>query len=83
MQHIIYFTDMPISEAEYLARKAHLTPVSYHELDDALGMARIINARGGVPWEIVSSDGKKIDRAEISRLVKVRAAELRGRPKVR
>jgi len=83
MQYILYYSDRPISEPAFRASKPSLPTVAYQELDDALGMSRVINARGGIAWEIVGSDGKKVDRAEISHLVATRAAELRGRPRAR
>jgi len=83
MQYILYYSDRPIAESAYRASKASFPTAAYQELDDALGMSRVINARGGVAWEIVGSDGKKVDRDEISHLVETRAKELRGRPRAR
>ncbi|HTZ79741.1 MAG TPA: hypothetical protein VMC10_17650 [Stellaceae bacterium] len=83
MKYILFYSDRQIAESEFRASKASFPTVSYPELDDALGMSRLVNARGGIAWEIVGSDGKKIERAEISHLVETRAKELRGRPRAR
>jgi hypothetical protein len=83
MTHKLYYTDINVSEAQYRAGKSTLMPINYADLLDALAMARDTNARGAIAWEIESSDGTVIDRAEIVRLLKVRVAELVGRPIVR
>ncbi len=83
MRHKLFFTDFEMPEYQYRANKPHLFRYLYDELDDALGMAREINARGSVAWEIVSSDGSVIDRREIARILLDRTAELADRPRVR
>lgn len=83
MTYRLYFTDVEVSKVSYEAQKARLTTYVYHELDDALGMAREITERGGVSWEIESDDGTLIGRYAIARLLRDRAAELVGHPKVR
>ena len=64
------------------AEKHRLIFIDYKELDDALGRARQITALGGIPWEIENEDGTKIERHEIVEMLRNRAAELVGRPKV-
>ena len=44
----LFYTDVAVSESAYKAQKSHLMAYHYPELDDALGMAREIGARGGV-----------------------------------
>ena len=78
----LFYTDYVVLKTQYHANKPRLIPYAYNELDDALGQARQIKARGGVPWEIESEDGTSIGRYEIATLLRERAAELVGRPKV-
>jgi len=80
--YILRYTDLPVSEAKYLAAKARLTSYAYGELDDALGRARQIRERGGVPWEIEVDGRILLGRAGIERVLRERAKELAGRPKV-
>lgn len=83
MTYTLFYTDLKVSKAQYRKAKAsNLSPYRYEELDDALGMARHIEARGGVAWEIEVSDGTPIGQPEIARLLRERAAQLVGRPKV-
>jgi hypothetical protein len=82
MQYRLFFTDFDTSKANYEVQKSHLMTYAYNDLDDALGKARHIKAYGGVPWEIESEGGSIMDRAEIDRLLHVRAAALAGRPKI-
>lgn len=83
MKYKLFYTDLDMPEAQYRANKPFLFRYLYDELDDALGMAREINARGSVAWEIVSTEGTVIGRREIARIVQERAAELTDRPRVR
>lgn len=83
MSHRLFYTDRDVSEADYRASKPRLMHFVYDDRDDALGMAREVEARGGIAWEIESDDGAAIGRAEIARLLRDRAAELADRPKVR
>ena len=79
----LFYTDVAVSESAYKAQKSHLMAYHYPELDDALGMAREIGARGGVAWEIENDDGPTLDRDEIELQLHARRSELAGRPKIR
>jgi hypothetical protein len=81
--HRLFYTDIAVYEDEYRACKARLMPIAYADRDDALAMARDVNARGGVAWEIETDGGGTIGRWQIVRLIKHRGAGLVGRPKVR
>jgi len=81
MVHRLFSTDFQVSKAEYEAQKSRLMAYQYHELDDALGMAREIEARGGIAWEIENDDGQTMGRDEIQAQLRARRAELAGRPK--
>jgi hypothetical protein len=83
MVHRLFTTDFQVSKAEYEAQKPRLMAYQSHELDDALGMAREIEARGGIAWEIENDDGQTMGRDEIQAQLRARRAELVGRPKVR
>jgi hypothetical protein len=78
----LFSTDFAVSPAAYKAQKSKLITYRCHELDDALGMAREISARGGVAWEIEGIDGTVLDRDQISTELRIRAAELSNRPQV-
>ena len=82
MPHRLFYTDYDVPETEYRASKARLTAFLYNELDDALGKARQIEGYGGVAWEIESENGPVLGRREIAHLLRVRASELVGRPRV-
>jgi hypothetical protein len=62
--------------------RGKLLPIVYHELDDALGAACNLNARGGTALLIEGDDGTHLAKSEIIRIVDERRAELAGRPKV-
>jgi hypothetical protein len=79
MVHRLFTTDFQVSKAEYEAQKPRLMAYQYHELDDALGMAREIEARGGIAWEIENDDGQTMGRDEIQAQLRARRAELVGR----
>ena len=55
-----------------------LFPIVYHELDDALGAARNLNARGGAALLIEGDDGTRLAKLEIARIVDERRANLLG-----
>jgi hypothetical protein len=85
MPYRLYCAPQWTSESQYREMKSLLPPVSYPELDDALGMARLISDRprcGITTWEIECPDGTTIGRYEIARLLRERAEELVGRPRV-
>jgi hypothetical protein len=82
MSYSLYYTDWDMSEVDYLACKSTLIKIVYNELDDALGRARQITERGGVPWEIEGEDSTALRRHEIENMIRVRSGELAGRPKV-
>lgn len=83
MAYRLYFTDHQITEMEYRATKAtpngRAKPHVFETLDDALGMAKQLIARGFVPWEIEIDN--TITHDEISRLIGERGAYLDGLPK--
>jgi hypothetical protein len=79
----LFYTDYDVGEPNYRAHKPSLMPIAYHDRDDALATARDINARGGVAWEIETDGGATIGRCEIPRLIRDRAAQLIGLPRVR
>ena len=83
MAYHLFYTDVRVSKSAYEAQKPRLTAYHYHELDDALGMAREIKARGGFVWEIENDDGPSLGSDEIEAQLLARPAELAGRPKVR
>lgn len=83
MTYKLFFTDFEMSEDQYRVNKPYLLSYMYNERDDALGKACEVNSRGGVAWEIVSSDGTVMDRREIAQIIRDRAADLAYRPKVR
>jgi hypothetical protein len=60
----------------------NLTPIVYNELDDALGAALNLDARGGTPVLIESETGIRLSRDEILKMVKERREHLNGRPKI-
>jgi hypothetical protein len=78
----LFYTDVPISLSAYMAQKPWLTTYKYDNLDDALGMAREIEARGGVAWEIELDDGPPMGREQIQKELRTRRAELADKPKV-
>ena len=82
MAHKLYYTDYDMPIDTYRGNKWSYIPFQYNDLDDALRRARQIMSAGGVPWEIECDDGKTIGRIEIMRLLRDRAAELAGPPKV-
>ncbi|SEF15246.1 hypothetical protein SAMN05444161_9227 [Rhizobiales bacterium GAS191] len=85
MRYRLYCAPQWTSESQYREMKPRLPPMSYTELDDALGMARLIRDRvgGGITtWEIECPDGSTIGRYEIARLLRERGDELVGRSKV-
>jgi hypothetical protein len=81
--HRLFYTDVVVYEDDYRASKARLMPVPFANRDDALAMARDINARGGIAWEIETDGGATIGRWQIVWLLEDRAAGRVGRPKVR
>jgi hypothetical protein len=83
MVYRLFCTDVRVSKPIYEAQKSWLMAYQYHELDDALGKAREIEARGGVAWEIENDDGPSMDRDKMQTQLRARRAELVGRPKVR
>lgn len=83
MRYKLFCTDFEMPEDQYRANKPHLLSYMYNERDDALSKASEVNSRGGVAWEIVSSDGTVIDRREIAKILRDRTADLADRPKVR
>lgn len=83
MVYRLFYTDVAVSKSAYQAQKNASMAYVYHELDDALGMARDINARGGVAWEIENDDGPSLARDEIETQLRARRTELANRPKVR
>ena len=82
MNYKLFYTDYPVSEAIYRANKAQYMTFNYSELDDALGMARKINKRGGVAWEIEGDDGTHLQHDEIEKTIRVRSLAFANRPKV-
>jgi hypothetical protein len=78
----LFYTDVPVSQSTYEAQKPHLITYQYQDRDDALGMAREIEARGGIAWEIENDDGSTMAREEIQTQLRTRRAELAVRPKV-
>lgn len=83
MAYTLFYTDFKVTQAQYQANKAGLTTYLYQDKDDALGMARQINKRGGIAWEIESEGGPTMNREQIAEEVRRRGSELDGRPKVR
>lgn len=83
MTYRLFYTDVMVSQSAYEAQKPHLSPYVYHQLDDAFGMAREINTRGGVAWEIENDDGPAFTRDQIAEQVLARRVELVDRPRVR
>jgi len=83
MTYKLFSTDLDMPEDQYRAIKPYLLAYMYNERDDALGKACEINARGGIAWEIVSSEGTVVHRREIAQIICDRAADLAYRPKVR
>jgi CheY-like chemotaxis protein len=81
MTYRLFYTDVRVTEVQYRAAKPILIAIEYSEFDDALGMARDINASGRFAWEIEGDVGV-IGAGEIARQVRERAAELKGHPKV-
>ena len=84
MPYTLFYSDLRITEDRYRATKRTpaCVPYRYDEFDDALAMARDINARGGIAWEIEGDIGT-IGPGEIARQIRDRATELKARPKVR
>jgi hypothetical protein len=62
--------------------QGNLMPVVYHDLDDALGAARNLSARGGTALLIEGDDGTHITEPEIAKIIRDRGIQLNGRPKV-
>jgi hypothetical protein len=71
-----------IERASKTLPQGKLIPIVYRELDDALGAARNLNARGGTALLIEGDDGTHLTKYQIARVVDERRAELAGRPKV-
>jgi hypothetical protein len=71
-----------IERASKTLPQGKLIPIVYHDLDDALGAARNLNARGGTALLIEGDDGTYLSRHEIASIVDKRQTELAGRPKV-
>jgi len=46
MTYRLFYTDVWLTEAQYRSTKPALIAIEYSEFDDALGMARDINASG-------------------------------------
>jgi len=75
MTYLLYYTDLNVAEAVYRTnRPAYCpSPCSFHDLDDALRMARTIMTRRDPPavaWEIEGDDGTMLDRREIARRIR-------------
>ena len=60
----------------------NLTPIQYHDFEDALGAARNLNARGGIAVLIEGDDGSRLEKLEIVEAISKRGPLLDGRPKV-
>ncbi len=58
-------------------------PYKCSERDEALGHARLRREAGMVPLLIEGSDGTVIDQVAIEHELKVRAVQLRDRPRIR
>jgi hypothetical protein len=78
----LFYTDYEISSMGYRTAKEALIPKGYYAIDDALGAARLIIEKGGVPWEIKSQDGLHLSREQIRDMVRSGAFGLANRPKV-
>lgn len=81
MSHKLFYTDYEISKAEYATNKPRFMPFTYNDVDDALRRARQILEKGGIPWEIESSDGTTLDWYQIVETLR-RRRDLSGPPKV-
>jgi hypothetical protein len=84
MTHRLYasFASSLQSSVRFPENKAHLTPIIYAELDDALGAARNAFARGLDVLAIESDDEETLLTADIERLIRRRGPALIGRPRV-
>ena len=74
-------TDVPASEAQFLAFKSSLMKMVYADLDNALRAARQVSAHGGIPWEIEGDDGTKLGRDGIAKILRDRRSDLMGPPR--
>ena len=84
MAHRLYasFASSLKSLVRFPDNKAHLTPIIYAELDDALGAARNAFARGLNVHAIESDDGGTLLTADLERFIRRRGPALIGRPRV-
>jgi hypothetical protein len=84
MTHRLYasFASSLKSFSRFPDNKAHLTPIIYAELDDALGAARNALARGLNVHAIESDDCGTLLTADIERLIRRRGPSLIGRPRI-
>jgi hypothetical protein len=65
--HRLFYADIVVYESDYRACKARLMPIAYVDRDDAPTMARYVNARCGVAWEIETDGGATVRRWQIPR----------------
>jgi hypothetical protein len=72
----LFYTDIAISEAQYREQQPLLLSIRYSDLDDALGKARQLAARGVVVWEIESEDGTTLTHSQIANMLRERGHDL-------
>jgi hypothetical protein len=72
----------PSTETEFSARKSAMIAKGAVDLDDALAFAQNFLKTGQEVWEIECPDGTSIRKDEVRKLIRERAAQLVGRPKV-
>jgi hypothetical protein len=68
--YTVYWTDAGVTEAEFLVHKRNVHSAEHNELDEALVCARRVSHNMGIVWLINCSDGTRLTKSSIDKLVR-------------
>ncbi|MGP0090242.1 MAG: hypothetical protein ACLPKB_09835 [Xanthobacteraceae bacterium] len=68
--YTVYWTEAGITEAESLVNKRNVHSTEYDGLDEALVLSRHVNNSMGIVWLITCSDGTRLTKSAIEKLVR-------------
>lgn len=68
--YTVYWTEAGVTEAEFVVSKRNVHATEYNGLEEALALTRRVNNHMGIVWLITCSDGTRLTKSAIEKLVR-------------